>query len=126
GCKLGEIATKRYVLPPENSRIIHLDILAEEFDRTTRADLPLWGDVRATLEELSALMPEQNAPRKAYVQDVSARMEKWRLSVQKRLTSAEQPINMARLLSEINTILPQDGILVADGGFAAHWGGLLF
>ena len=22
--------------------------------------------------------------------------------------------------------LPADGILVADGGFAAHWGGLLF
>jgi acetolactate synthase-1/2/3 large subunit len=33
---------------------------------------------------------------------------------------------MARLLTEINRVLPKDGFLVADGGFAAHWGGLLF
>jgi acetolactate synthase-1/2/3 large subunit len=26
----------------------------------------------------------------------------------------------------LNRALPDDGILVADGGFAAHWGGLLF
>lgn len=32
---------------------------------------------------------------------------------------------MARLLTGSNKVLPEDGILVADGGFAAHWGGLL-
>ena len=29
-------------------------------------------------------------------------------------------------MTEINAMLPADGYLVADGGFAAHWGGLLF
>ena len=33
---------------------------------------------------------------------------------------------MARLITEINNALPADGHLIADGGFAAHWGGLLF
>ncbi len=33
---------------------------------------------------------------------------------------------MGRLMGELNRALPEDGILVADGGFAAHWGGLLF
>ena len=33
---------------------------------------------------------------------------------------------MARLMNELNSVLPKDAILVADGGFAAHWGGLLF
>ena len=33
---------------------------------------------------------------------------------------------MARLLDELNRLMPADGILVADGGFAAHWGGLLY
>jgi hypothetical protein len=32
---------------------------------------------------------------------------------------------MARLVTEINRVLPDDSYLVADGGFAAHWG-LLF
>ena len=43
-----------------------------------------------------------------------------------RLTSNEVPMNMARLMNELNSVLPKDAILVADGGFAAHWGGLLF
>ena len=43
-----------------------------------------------------------------------------------RLTSTETPINVARMLHELNTVMPADGILVADGGFAAHWAGLLY
>ena len=53
-------------------------------------------------------------------------MEAWRASVSARLTSKERPINMARLMHELNRTLPAEGVLVADGGFAAHWGGLLF
>ena len=33
---------------------------------------------------------------------------------------------MARLLHELNQVLPADASLVADGGFAAHWGGLVY
>jgi acetolactate synthase-1/2/3 large subunit len=53
-------------------------------------------------------------------------MAKWRESVAARLTSDERPIGMARVIEELNRALPEDAILVADGGFAAHWSGLLF
>ena len=33
---------------------------------------------------------------------------------------------MARLCRELNKTLPEDAILVADGGFAGHWTGLLY
>ncbi len=33
---------------------------------------------------------------------------------------------MARLCRELNRALPDDSILVADGGFAGHWTGLLY
>jgi acetolactate synthase-1/2/3 large subunit len=29
-------------------------------------------------------------------------------------------------MGELNTVMPEDGILVADGGFASHWAGLLY
>jgi acetolactate synthase-1/2/3 large subunit len=29
-------------------------------------------------------------------------------------------------MGELNRVMPWDGIVVADGGFAAHWGGLMF
>ena len=53
-------------------------------------------------------------------------MAAWRQDVDARLTSEERPINMARLRHELNSNLPDDATLVADGGFAAQWGGLLY
>jgi len=60
------------------------------------------------------------------VASVSKRMAAWRAGVMARLTSSETPINVARMLHELNGVMPADGILVADGGFAAHWAGLLY
>lgn len=130
GCKLGEIATKRYTLPGTGKKIIHLDSLAEEFDRTTRATVRLWGDAKEGLTDLLDAVADTAAAQKAsradYAADVKKRMDDWRVSVTDRLTSDETPINMARMLNELNKILPEDALLIADGGFAAHWGGLLY
>ena len=130
GCKLGEIATKRFTVPPPGKRIIHIDIVAEEFGRTVDPELCLWGDVRETIDALFGALTEE-APRlrarqAEYAKDVGTRMAAWREGVMPRLTSDEKPINMARLMHELNHAMPEDAILVADGGFAAHWGGLLY
>ena len=39
GCKLGEIATKRFQLFKGNVPMIHLELVPEEIGRTTRADV---------------------------------------------------------------------------------------
>lgn len=130
GCKLGEIATKRYTVPPRGKTIIHLDISAEEFDRTTEPALRLWGDAREGIRDLAAALSSDataiHARLAPYAADVAAGMAKWRADVRPRLISGEVPVSMARLMQEINTGLPENGYLVADGGFAAHWGALLF
>jgi acetolactate synthase I/II/III large subunit len=46
GCKLGEIATKRYTVPEPGKTLIHLDCVAEEIGRTYMPTVPLWGDAR--------------------------------------------------------------------------------
>jgi acetolactate synthase-1/2/3 large subunit len=130
GCKLGEIATKRFTLPPAGKPIIHLEIVAEEIGRTNQPEVALWGDAREGIRDLHAAMADdaarQKTARAGYAGDVANRMADWRVSVDSRLTSEEVPINMARLMHELNLGLPEDAILVADGGFAAHWGGLLY
>jgi acetolactate synthase I/II/III large subunit len=130
GCKLGEIATKRYTVPRRGKRIIHIDIDPGEIGRTLAPDLGLWGDVRETVRDLgAALLGEAGSikDRQAgYAAEVARRMAEWRAGVAERLNSDETPVSMARLLNELNALMPADGILVADGGFAAHWGGLLY
>jgi acetolactate synthase-1/2/3 large subunit len=130
GCKLGEIATKRYAVPPQGKTLVHLDIVAEEIGRTYAPAVALWGDARAGIEDLHASLSEDQqsirARRKDYMADVAKRMAEWRASTRVRYESEEVPINMGRIMGELNKLMPADGILVADGGFAAHWGGLLY
>ncbi|MEL7463770.1 MAG: thiamine pyrophosphate-binding protein [Pseudomonadota bacterium] len=129
GCKLGEIATKRYTIPGPDAKVIHLEAVAEEMGRTFRPAVRLWGDAKAGLTDLLAAMenaPPQRTAREAYLAEIPKKMEAWRKDVSDRIYSEETPVHMARLITELNRALPEDGYLIADGGFAAHWGGLLF
>jgi acetolactate synthase-1/2/3 large subunit len=128
-CKLGEIPTKRFQLIPAGKPVIHIDILPEEIGRTTRTDVALAADAELALEDLAAALADggkARARRKAYCDEVPAKMATWAAGAADRLKSNETPINVGRLMGELNAIMPEDAILVADGGFAGHWGGLCF
>lgn len=130
GCKLGEIATKRFALPLGGKPLIHLEALPEEIGRTTPATVALIGDASEGLADLADALEDgaadRKAARQAYVDEVGARMAKWIEGAEPRYGSEETPINMGRVIRELMNVLPADGVLVADGGFAAHWTGLLF
>jgi acetolactate synthase I/II/III large subunit len=129
GCKLGEIATRRFQLIPQGKTLIHLEIDPTEIGRTTRAHVALVGDARLALQDLSAALGNGRAAverRAGWLAEVPRRMAEWKASARERLESSESPINVGRIFGELNKLLPDDGVLVADGGFAAHWGGLMF
>jgi acetolactate synthase-1/2/3 large subunit len=132
GCKLGEIATKRFSLFGGTAPLIHLDVSAEEFGRTTRADICLWGDARESLHDLAvgltatASAAKRREHRADLWQDIESRRQAWNSMARARYESEEAPINMGRLIGELRATLPDNAILVADGGFAAHWTGLLY
>jgi acetolactate synthase-1/2/3 large subunit len=129
GCKLGEIATKRFQLIPPGKTVIHIEIEPTEIGRTTRTELALTGDARLALEDLATALGSGKsaaAKRASYLAEIPVRMTEWRQGAADRMESKESPINVGRLMGELNKIMPKDAILVADGGFAAHWGGLMF
>ena len=130
GCKLGEIATKRYALLPPGVPIIHLEVVAEEIGRCAETAVALCGDAREGLQDiLEALRSDARrfaSEHEDYAGEIGPRMDKWREEASDRLYSTEKPVNMARMMTELNRVMPEDSILVADGGFAAHWSGLLY
>jgi acetolactate synthase-1/2/3 large subunit len=130
GCKLGEIATKRFALPPAHIPVIHLDIVAEEIGRCIPAEIALWGDAGAGLEDFADALSDSGATARAaradYAAEIAPRMKAWEDDAAPRLNSRDRPVHMARLCRELNRTLPADAILVADGGFAGHWTGLLY
>jgi acetolactate synthase-1/2/3 large subunit len=129
GCKLGEIATRRFSLIGADKPVIHVEIWPEEIGRTTRTDVALVGDAKLTLQAMAAALEyghKRLAARADYCAEVPIRMAEWRKGAADRLESSETPINIGRIMGELNKRMPADAVLVADGGFAAHWGGLLF
>lgn len=144
GCKMGEISTRRYVLPPASVPFLQLDVVAEEIGRSNRVDVGLWGDAREGLADLSAALgggasgsesapssgsgsaAARRAARAPWLADAAARLAKWREEAEPRYASEERPIHMARLIRELQGVMPAEGVLVVDGGFAAHWTGLLY
>jgi acetolactate synthase-1/2/3 large subunit len=124
GCKLGEIATKRFALIPEHVPLIHLEVVPEEIGRTTRPTVALCGDAGLGLADLHAACTPNKRP--DWAGQAATRMATWRAESRGRLESGERPINMARLIHELNRAMPEDAILLGDGGFAGHWTGLLF
>ncbi len=129
GCKLGEIATKRFQLIAPDKTLIHLEVDPHEIGRTTRTDIALAGDAKLGLADLSAALGDgraRRAGRQDYLAEIPVKMAEWRAGAADRLDSNEVPINVGRLMGTLNKIMPEDGIVVADGGFAGHWGGLMF
>jgi acetolactate synthase-1/2/3 large subunit len=115
-------------LPAPGKTVIHLDCVAEEIGRTYASTLPLWGDAREGLRDLLAALKDTAAPqaRDNWCARIVSDMAKWREMARERLESEDVPVSMGRLMGELNQHLPKDAILIADGGFAAHWGGLLY
>jgi acetolactate synthase-1/2/3 large subunit len=130
GFKFGEIATARYSLMPKDIRVVHIDISPEEIGRHQRVSVALWADAKAALADLLEEMEDgsdsQRKGRQGYVAEILARKQEWVAKNRDRLRSDEKPIHMARLCHELTRAMPENGILVADGGFAAHWTGLFY
>ena len=124
GCKLGEIASKRYTIPPAHIPLIHLDIEPCEMGRWAPTSVALWGDCRLGLADLLAALPGQFV--RTFAAEADALYGEWRKSARERYESPEVPINVGRIMGELNKALPADAILTVDGGFAGHWGGLLY
>ena len=125
GCKLGEIATSRWSLLPAGAAVIQLDVDPEELGRNARLAVGLAGDAGLGLADLLAATPDPDTDGRAgELERLQAARRDWHAEHAPRRASADSPIHQARMLTELNAILPDDGILVADGGFAAHWSAL--
>ena len=130
GFKFGEIATSRYSLIPSHIPVIHIDISPEEIGKHQTIEVGMWADCKLALkdllDEMSESLPTQKQKRKEYAGQILKMQEQWREANRARLFSEENPLTMSRVCTELSRAIPADGILLADGGFAAHWTGLLY
>ncbi len=94
GCKLGEIATRRFQLIPPGKPLIHVDILAEEIGRTTRTDVALVADARLALQDLAAALGDGGKARSASARPIAPRCRRaWPTGARARPTGCKSNEN---------------------------------
>lgn len=108
-------------IPP--TRLIHVDIDVEEIGRNYPVHLGIVGDARTVLRQLLAeAAAGPDAPsREAWLGEIAIWRAKWEEFIQPQRQSDAEPIHPLRVVRALQSVLPDDGIILPDVGVHHNW-----
>src|SRR5712691_10125607 len=124
GCRAGSVTTERWRFPTpgpgENKvKIIHIDADPAVIGANYPTEVGIVGDARLALAALRDALARQPHPTAARVLDAArakaAREEKF-AAFAALARSDERPIRPERLVADLQAVLPEDAVVVADPG----------
>jgi acetolactate synthase-1/2/3 large subunit len=123
GARLGLFTGGRYLsLIPADAKVIQVDIEGEEIGRNRDVQLGIVGDCREVLRQLLSHARQHPWPQRDAWLEVLGRTRQGRSQAfAAGLASTEPPVHPFRLATEVARFLPDDAIIVADGGEAWDW-----
>ena len=124
GCHAGGQITANWRVPAPGTRVIQLDIDADQLGRNYPNAVSLLGDARVALRQM-ADMAHRKAPEtaKAWTGRVQQLVTEWRAKAEPMLASDAVPLRPERLCRELAQALPANGVVVSDTGHAGMWSG---
>lgn len=107
------------------TRLIHVDIDAQEISRNFPTTVGILGDVRSVLRQLTeALRPraaEVRANHKPFVGEIAGWKAEWEAFLGPARESDTEPIRPDRLVADLRAVTPDDAIVLADVGIHHNW-----
>ena len=119
GSQVSDQTTYNWTVPAAGTRVIQIDIEPTELGRNYSGTLGLCGDARTVTEQLVAVCAV--AERKDWLVEAREYVAAWDREQEEVSASNLTPIRTERLCREIQDILPDDALLVADTGYSAIW-----
>ncbi len=115
GCRAGSVTTERWCHPaPGTVKIVHIDVDPAVMGASYRPDVGIVGDARLCLAAISDAVTQRE--RGGAQQLVShARRQKYK-EFRELAKSTAVPIRPERIIDELQKLLPQDAVIVADPG----------
>ncbi len=109
-----------YTLSIPPSRLIQIDIDPAELGRNYPAELPILGDVRASLAAMLA-QPAASRPREAWLGRLRHGREVWRRYQDGLAASEAMPLRPERLMRALSRAVPENAIVASDVGVHHNW-----
>jgi acetolactate synthase-1/2/3 large subunit len=127
GSTTGGMTTHFYRVPPVGIPAIQIDIEATSMGRNYPLKVAVLGDAKATLAAMIKSADPQTAQRrKSWVARAQELRAEWYATVKPLVESDTQPMRPERILGELNRLMPDDAIVIADTGHAGMWMGTFF
>ncbi|MFD1644139.1 thiamine pyrophosphate-binding protein [Haloarchaeobius litoreus] len=127
GCRFGELSTVGWSLLPADATMAHVDLDPHWLGRNYDADVAVQADIRATVEAVrEALLSTDFGDGRERIEQVAADRESWRGEYAGRLESDRTPIDPARIVSELQAAIPDDGLLVSATSFPGFFTGAFY
>lgn len=97
------------------TKLIHVDICAEEIGKNYAADLGVVADLKMALKQFCAAYPGQEE-RKEYRREIAELREKWTAQLAGKRAAKTENCTISQLIGEMNRVLPKETILVSSSG----------
>ena len=107
-----------------DAKVIHVDVNPTELNHNRPADVPIAGDARAVLEQLTREARGKIAPNRyaRWVSKLKVLDTEKGSEMDKQMSSEDTPIHPLRLCREVRDFLKRDAILVVDGQEILNYG----
>lgn len=109
-------------IPP--TRLIHVDIDAEEIGRNYPVHLGIVGDARTVLRQVldvAKTAAPRAAARDAWLADIAGWRAQWEAFIRPQRESEVEPIHPQRVVQALRAVMPDDGIILPDVGVHHNW-----
>ena len=120
GCRAGSVTTERWRFPaPGNVKVIHIDADPAVIGASYPTEIAIISDARLALAELRWALAEHPRPAAGRALDTRrvAQAKADKLAAFAALArSDERPIRPERVVADLQAVLPEDAVVVADPG----------
>jgi acetolactate synthase I/II/III large subunit len=112
-----------YEIPP--TKLVHVDIDPQEIGRNYPVEIGIAADVRTVLRQLLVAVRENAPTARARHADWTQKTRGWRDTWADALSGARRsdatPLHPSRLVADLESMLPDDAIVLADVGIHHNW-----
>lgn len=110
-------------IPP--TRLIHVDIDAQELGRNYNPEIGIQADARTFLRQLLAELDRRginsNARTRGWLAQIDGWKAEWGAFIDPNFEIDSSPMRPERVVADIGQVIPEDAILVPDSGSHHNW-----